>query len=148
MNQFIEGFFGNSLIMTAVISWGLAQVIKFIYYYIVNSRIDMRRLFGSGGMPSSHSACVSSLAAVSAREFGISSPFFAISFILACIVMYDAANVRYQAGQHAKALNRIIEHYDVDLNYHKSFDERLGHTPFEVAMGAVLGVIVALFMPM
>ena len=96
-------------------------------------------------MPSSHSATVCGLTTAMGRVCGLDSPMFAIAFVLACIVMYDATGVRRAAGEQAKVLNRLLEGQQVDPQ--KALKEFLGHTPLEVLAGAVLGIVLAAVLP-
>lgn len=135
--------------MVSVLSWLAAQFIKTIIYLIVNREIKIERLVGAGGMPSSHSAMVCSLLVGSILKHGASSEIFAISFVLAVVVMYDAMGVRRETGKQAAILNRIIQ----DLKHKNQIDveqqlkEMVGHTPFQVMAGAVLGIAIALLIP-
>jgi len=105
----------NHLLINALASWLIAQLVKVLLYALVNRRLDWKRLFGDGGMPSGHSATVTALAATAALECGLDSPAFAISTILAVIVMHDATGVRRQAGEHAKAINELMEALNSDM---------------------------------
>lgn len=135
----------NRLLICALISWGIAQVIKTIIYAVVNREINWSRLMGDGGMPSGHSATVTSLAVAAGVEYGLSSAIFAIAAILAIIVMHDAMGVRLEAGKHAKALNELLELLDRrDVTDEVKLKEFLGHTPSQVFFGAGLGVVVGL----
>ncbi len=99
----------NPLINVAVISWATAQLLKALIDAIKHKQFDRHRLAGAGGMPSSHSALTCSVLLTSYYMYGFNSPVFALSFILAMIVMYDATGVRWAAGLHAKAINHIVE---------------------------------------
>ncbi len=145
MNEFFNTF-KDSVILTALIAWFIAQSIKVIFVCIKHKKIDFRRFIGSGGMPSSHSSTVTALCVAVGLTEGFSSSVFAVSFILALVVMYDAAGVRRAAGQQAKILNKIIEDWG-KTNYReteKKLKELLGHTPVEVFAGALLGIAIAL----
>lgn len=133
--------------MSAALSWGLAQVIKTIIHLIVTKKFVAERLIGSGGMPSCHSATVCALTTSIIINEGIHSPFFAMSVILAIIVMYDARGVRRETGIQATVLNEIvtiIEKLGADVTYDEKLKEFIGHTPLQVLVGAILGVIIAL----
>lgn len=97
-------------------------------------------------MPSGHSATVTALAVTAGMECGLDSPIFAVSTILAIIVMHDAMGVRMEAGKHAKALNELLELFSSDLENEIKMKEFLGHTPLQVAFGALLGLVVALIL--
>lgn len=126
-----------------IITWALVQSIKVLSDLIIHKKLNIKRLWGSGGMPSSHSAFVMSLSTVAALSRGLDSLEFAICLIFSGIVMYDAAGVRRAAGKQAKVLNQIIES-DGDINIQEKLVELLGHTPMEVFAGAVVGVLMAI----
>ena len=142
----LRDLFQNQLLMSAILSWLVAQVLKTIIYACQTGKLDWSRLFGDGGMPSGHSATVSALATASAFHYGLGSCQFAISTILAIIVMHDAYGVRLESGKQAHAINEIIQLLKQDiLNPSvEKLKELLGHTPIQVTMGAILGVVVAL----
>ncbi len=152
----------NYILVTSVLGWCIAQLLKTIINFIKYKKFSVERLFGAGGWPSAHSAMVCSAATAVYRVEGVSSTEFAIMCIVALITMYDAMGVRRAAGQHAKAINRInrlladkpapsgkpLE--DIAQAANKSIavmKEYLGHTPFEVVSGAFLGIILAFLMP-
>ena len=136
----------NAVLITAIISWLIAQIMKVILVFIINKKLDFGRIVGSGGMPSSHSSFVVSLAVATGITSGFNSTIFAICACFALVVMYDAAGVRRSAGQQARILNQIVDNWgrgdfeDTD----KRLKELLGHTPMEVFAGAFLGIIIAL----
>ena len=143
----------NYVLICAGVSWLVAQVLKTVLFCIFNKKMKWERMIGSGGMPSSHTACVSALTIATCRQSGFSSVDFAISFIVAVIVIYDALNVRRQAGEHAKAINIVVDHIDDrkddgdDLGI-KELKESLGHKPMEVLAGALLGILISMMIPM
>lgn len=139
-------FWRDSVLVTCLLSWFTAQLIKVIHTIIKSKRIDFRRFIGSGGMPSSHSSFVTSLATAVGIEKGFLGSEFAIATVLALVVMYDAAGVRRAAGQQAKILNKIVEEWEKADFAHtdKRLKELLGHTPKEVFVGALLGILLAL----
>ncbi len=127
--------------------WAIIQIWKFIYSLIKNKKVDVKRLIGAGGMPSSHSAIVSSLTTTIAMDYGFASPLFAISLILSLIVMYDAAGVRRAAGKQARILNQMINSKDMPNSVkQEKLIELLGHTPFEVFIGSLVGIVYALLL--
>lgn len=136
----------ENVIVTCLLAWFIAQLIKVILTIIIDKKIDFRRFIGSGGFPSSHASFVTSLATAVGMTSGFNGSEFAISVVLALVVMYDAAGVRRAAGQQARILNKIIEEWDnKDLaKTDKRLKELLGHTPKEVFAGAILGIIIAL----
>lgn len=160
---------GNYIINLAFLSWTLAQLIKTALTLIQYKEFRAERLFGAGGMPSSHSALVCSITMGMAKLEGFSSPMFALTLCFAAVVMYDAMGVRRAAGEQAKVLNKMIfsfkdiskvfdvlnqeieEEFDQTTDTiaeHKELKEFLGHTPLEVLGGALLGLLVASLMPM
>lgn len=149
-NQLLQ-LINNRPLISAVIAWALAQLLKGIHARFILKEFRFERLIGPGGMPSSHSATVVALMVSIARQCGLGSPYFAIAFALAIVVMYDAMSVRRQAGEHAKALNIIIgQLFDVTKNSDEKnmlFKEALGHTPLQVLAGTVLGFIVGFAVP-
>lgn len=135
----------NQLLMNALLAWMAAQLLKTVIYAVVNRSLDVRRLFGDGGMPSGHSATVTAMAVTAAMEYGLSSPIFAVAAILAIIVMHDAMGVRLEAGKHAQALNELLNLFSSDLENDTKLKEFLGHTPLQVFFGALLGLIIGLW---
>ena len=139
----------NYYINVAMVAWISAQVLKTLFSFIVNKKFNPGRLVGAGGMPSAHSALVCSLTVAMARGIGFNSPEFAICFIVAGVVMYDAMGVRRAAGEQAKVLNKLVfEDKDNENKPEKALKEFLGHTPLEVLGGALLGILVAALMPL
>ncbi len=138
-------FWSESVLVTSILSWFAAQVIKVFLSVIQDKRFDFRRLVGSGGMPSSHASFVTSLAAAVGIETGFGGTEFAICAVLALVVMYDAAGVRRAAGQQARILNRLMEKWEKSdfSDTDKHLKELLGHTPKEVFVGALLGITIA-----
>jgi len=135
----MNDIWGNLAIWIPLIIWFLVQSFKVVYEVVKHKKINIRRMWGSGGMPSSHSALVCSLSTVVALNEGIGSSNFAISVVLAAVVMYDAAGVRRAAGKQAKVLNQILES-NGDINIQEKLIELLGHTPKEVFVGAIVGI--------
>ncbi|MGI5856688.1 MAG: divergent PAP2 family protein [Candidatus Merdivicinus sp.] len=144
MDEFLK-LFENYILWTALLSWAVAQALKVLVYIVKNRRFSFERVVGAGGMPSSHSATVCGLTAAVGRVCGLNSPLFAIAFILACVVMYDATGVRRAAGEQARVLNQLLEGQQTDPQ--KALKEFLGHTPLEVVSGAVLGIALAFLIP-
>ncbi|KAK7375204.1 hypothetical protein VNO78_35897 [Psophocarpus tetragonolobus] len=138
----------NLPLLSAFLSFALAQFLKIFTTWYKEKRWDSKRLLDSGGMPSSHSATVSALAFAIGIQEGAGSPAFAVAVVLACIVMYDASGVRLHAGRQAELLNQIVcelppEH---PLSNVRPLRDSLGHTPLQVVAGGVLGCIIAFFM--
>lgn len=136
----------ESILFTALIGWFVAQVLKVIFVLISSKKVDFTRFVGSGGMPSSHSAFVVSLATAIGIKEGFGSSIFALAVVFALVVMYDAAGVRRAAGQMARKLNKLVEKWETedDKNREKRLKELLGHTPIEVFAGAVLGIVIGI----
>lgn len=144
----ILGIFYNDILIVSLAAWLIAQVVKIIVNAAVNKRFDIERLFGDGGMPSGHSATVTSMALMTGFKLGFDSPIFGVAMLLAIIVMHDATGVRQEAGKHAKS---IIELTDLFNEYILEHDEKLklqklktlvGHTPLQVLCGAGVGIVV------
>lgn len=144
---FWEKLLSNEVLVSAVIGWTVAQVLKTIIDFALNRNFSAERLVGSGGMPSSHSATVCGLTTSAGLVYGVSSFEFAICFVLASVVMYDAIGVRQETGKQAKLLNMIMEQNIFKLdNAHiqQNLKELVGHTPLQVFAGAILGIVLAL----
>lgn len=141
--------FTNPFSLTALSSWFAAQVIKTIIHLIIHRKLDLKRLFGDGGMPSGHSATVTSLAVIIGLVCGFSSAEFAISSILAIIVCHDATGVRLETEKQAFLLNELVKAFDV-LHEEKlpevKLKEFVGHTPIQVLAGIILGLVNAIIM--
>ena len=137
--------FRNPVFVPGITAWFLAQIIKVILTWITQRRMDMSRFVGSGGMPSSHSSLVTSVAVSVGLLEGFGSPIFGLSLVLALVVMYDAANVRRAAGDQARILNRVVGFLFREEEFDdKQLKELLGHKPIEVLAGALLGTLTAL----
>ena len=140
---------GNQVLVSSVIGWVVAQFLKTVIDLVLNRSFNPERVVGSGGMPSSHSSTVCALTTASAYRYGLGSAEFAISFVLAAVVMYDAMGVRRETGKQAKLLNLIMEQdffkFDNEL-FQKRLKEFVGHSPLQVAAGAVLGILLAVGM--
>ena len=135
----------NFPLVMAVIGWCTAQFMKLVITFFANrEECSFSTLFSSGGMPSSHSATVCALTTAVALEEGFASPLFAITYILSFIVMYDAMGVRRSAGEQAKTINQIIQHLFDEKQFpiDTTVKEILGHTPFQVIMGAAIGIVI------
>lgn len=133
----------NKCIYVPILLWFFVQVFKVVTELIKNKKLNIKRIVGAGGMPSSHSAIVCSLAVLIGREYGFDSGNFAIALIMAFVVMYDAAGVRRAAGKQARILNKILENPNLTTGeVQEKLVEFLGHTPIQVFVGAILGFIV------
>ncbi len=148
MNWFIE-LINNKLLIIAVSSWAVAQILKVIIHFIINKELNIYRLFGDGGMPSGHSATVTSLAVVCALQYGFGSFEFAVTVILAIIVCHDAMGVRLETGKQAILLNRLVKSFEVFSTQELpevKLKEFVGHTPVQVMAGIAVGVANAFIM--
>ncbi len=138
----VNEFLSNTPIWAGIIGWLSAQVIKVILTLFSEKRLDLTRLYGSGGMPSSHTSFVMALTFSIGKIHGFNIPSFAVSLAFSFVVMYDAAGVRRAAGKQAAVLNKLIFHSGLKLE--EQLKELLGHTPLQVMAGAVLGIFVGL----
>lgn len=146
---YLDALTGNTIFMAAVIGWLVAQILKTLIHLFFTKKFVAERLVGSGGMPSSHSATVCALATATAIEYGFGSFEFAITTILAIIVMYDAIGVRRETGRQSKVLNEMIElfvYMGNEMSPQDRLREFIGHTPLQVLMGALLGIAIACLM--
>ncbi len=135
----------NKYLYIPVIVWFSVQLFKVIHDLITTKKFDFKRIMGAGGMPSSHSAVVVSLATLVGKYQGVDTPIFAIAVVFSFIVMYDAAGVRRAAGKQAKLLNKIIETPGMSyLEVQEKLVEVLGHSPIQVIVGAIVGIVVGL----
>ena len=149
----------NDILWAGILSWFTAQVVKTILYAVLNKTLDFTRLVGDGGMPSAHSATVTAVAAMTGLSCGFGSPLFAVACIVAIIVMHDAMGVRMETGRQGKVLNEMIEFFRTegfveafkknDRMYEfweASLKEFVGHTPLQVCVGCILGILIACVM--
>ena len=148
--NFFTVLFNNKIFVAAALGWLIAQVIKTIIHLILSKEFVAERLVGSGGMPSSHSSTVCALATATCFDFGPGGFEFAIAAFFAIIVMYDAMGVRRETGIQAKLLNDMLKTFEdmgrKEISAHDKLKEFVGHTPLQVLIGAILGVVIALIM--
>ena len=147
--KWLLDFLTNPYLITGVSSWLIAQVLKTIIHAIIYKKLDIKRLFGDGGMPSGHSATVSSLAVFTALTCGFGGIEFAVTAILAIIVCHDAMGVRRETGKQTILLNEIIKAFDVLASEELpevKLKEFVGHTPIQVTAGILIGIANALVM--
>ncbi len=148
--EFFKGFLENKILIAALVAWAIAQAAKAILYTVINREFRMERLVGSGGMPSSHAATVCALATAVAKQFGLASFEFAISFVLASVVLHDARGVRQEAGKQAVTITAIIDHLLKEGTIIElpewELKELIGHTPLQVLIGSILGIGVGLWL--
>ena len=146
---YIKAFFTNYLLVSAMLGWLFAQIIKvFTGLYQRRNMGFFKILFSTGGMPSSHSSTVVALSTAAAFQEGLDSPIFAVCAILSMVVMIDASGVRYETGKQAVLLNKISREIfsgDTEL-MNSGLKELVGHTPFQVVMGALLGLGIGIAM--
>ncbi len=146
--EYVDQFLHNRILIAGVLGWFFAQILKTVIYAVVNKKLDWNRLIGDGGMPSSHSATVTSVALAAGIEQGFGSPVFAVAFIVAMVVMHDASGVRQETGKQAKILNELMEFFNDfakdSINAEQKLKEFVGHTPLQVFAGFCLGIIVTL----
>ncbi len=146
--ELINQFINNKIVQVAFVSWFFAQFFKILTFLFVEKKLNLKRFFESGGMPSSHTALVIAATYAVGHVEGVSSTLFAISLMFSVIIMYDATGVRQAAGIHAKLLNQIVDSLENTIKFKldKRLKELLGHTPFEVLWGLLLGLTVGYFM--
>ena len=155
---FINELLANRVLLAGITGWASAQVIKAILYAVLNKEFRLERLFGDGGMPSGHSATVSAMVMMALLHYGIGSFEFAITTMLAIIVMHDAMGVRLETGRQAEVINEltalfeeVIDEFNAEETLEKKFQkvfseeklkEYVGHTPIQVIAGCLLGLLV------
>ena len=144
MNDFSQ-FITNKYIIVPFLLWFSIQLFKVIWDLVTTKKFNFKRIMGAGGMPSSHSAVVVGLATLIGKYEGVGTPLFALSFIVAFVVMYDACGVRRAAGKQAALLNKLVETPGLTgLQLSERLVEVLGHTPIQVLVGALIGFIVGI----
>ena len=147
MIRWLSDMMTNPFLLAGMSSWLIAQVLKAVIHRIVHGEFDFRRLFGDGGMPSGHSATVTSVAIMSALIYGTGSFQFAISAIFAIIVCRDATGVRRETGKQSAIINELVKMFEVLASEklpETKLKEFVGHTPVQVAAGSVVGACTAL----
>ena len=145
MNIFLQ-IVTNKLIYVPFLLWLGIQIFKVMWDLVTLKKFNFKRIMGAGGMPSSHAAVVCSLAILVGKESGFNSSIFALALVFAFVVMYDAAGVRRAAGKQAKMLNKIIENPNLSaIQVQEKLVEVLGHTPMQVIIGALIGIIAGIF---
>jgi len=145
MKDFFTEIYRNKILMTTISTWLIAQTTKVVIGVFRKKKFDFRLFIGSGGMPSAHAAGASCLATSIGVERGFDSVYFALAFVFAIVVMFDAQGVRRSTGKQASILNKIME----DIQWKGKIQEQrlrelIGHTPIEVIIGLFLGVAIAL----
>jgi acid phosphatase family membrane protein YuiD len=143
--NYMEQFLSNRVFFVVLFAWIFSCVLKGFLVWMKDKRLDMTRFMGPGGMPSSHSTIVTSLATCIGIKNGFDSTLFVVCCAFALVVMYDASGIRRAAGQQAKMINMIIDAWEESDPLEKQIrlKELLGHTPLEVFAGATLGILIA-----
>lgn len=145
--QIFSEIIRNKFIIVPFVLWFGIQIFKTVTDLAINKKLNVKRLMGAGGMPSSHSAVVTSLAVLVGKEYGFDSGIFAIALIFAFVVMYDATGVRRAAGKQARILNKILETPGLTtVQVQEKLVEFLGHTPIQVFVGAAIGILAGAIM--
>jgi acid phosphatase family membrane protein YuiD len=144
--DFASLVFSNKFITVPALAWAIAQSAKVVISLAVSRRLDFTRLFGTGGMPSSHSAYVVTLATVVGKNVGVDSAAFGITLAFSLVVMTDAAGVRRAAGKQAQLLNALMSTHFPGEAFYEKLKELLGHKPLEVLVGAILGIAAGLLL--
>jgi uncharacterized protein len=147
MNPVLHALLGNRPLMSAFAAWLVAQVLKTLIFAYLERKVNWRRMVETGGLPSAHSALVVGLATGVGLNDGWHSTSFAISLVYALVVMYDAIGIRREAGKHADLLNELLMISVIKDLYkqREKLKELLGHSPVEVFAGALIGVLMGLF---
>jgi len=141
---YLQALLRNRHLLAVAVAWSAAQILKPIVYWAVNRKWDWRWFLTAGGMPSAHSAAFSALTMATALIDGLGSAAFAIASVTSVVVLYDAAGVRRSAGQQAHVLNQILEElFSGRPIAEEHLRELIGHTPFEVIAGAMLGATIS-----
>lgn len=147
--DFIQKIASNYVLIAAVSGWLIAQILKTILHTVVSGEFRAERLVGDGGMPSCHSATVCALATATGISCGVESPLFAITVMFATVVMHDAMGVRRETGIQAEIINEMMNFFKEmgksgkNMSAHDALKEFVGHTPLQVLVGGVIGVIIA-----
>lgn len=141
MEHFVD-FFANKTLWVSVLSCFIAQFLKI---FTGEKRVEFSRLFISGGMPSSHSSFVSCMSVMIGLKHGFNSDIFAIAAVISCIIMYDASGVRQAVGKQATIINQLVEVLqNRKMTPEEKLKELVGHTPKQVLLGALLGILVGI----
>lgn len=146
--EYLNQLLRNEILLAGLIAWAVAQVLKTVIHSVLNGKFEFSRLVGDGGMPSGHSATVTSVALATGLKTGFDSPLFAVACIIAIVVMHDASGVRLEAGKQAKVLNEllqvIVDMGSPNLTTEAKLKEFIGHTHIQVFVGFCLGIISTL----
>jgi acid phosphatase family membrane protein YuiD len=147
MGQIFSEIGRNHVLMVTFLAWFIAQTIKVALGVLRTHRFDFRWFIGTGGMPSAHAAGSSALAVVVGFDYGFVTPLFALAAVFAIVTMFDAQGVRRSSGKQAQLLNKILDDiYWKGKIQEDRLKELLGHTPVEVFMGSIIGILLALIL--
>lgn len=147
--EFVQKILSNYVLIASVSGWLIAQVLKAILHTLVSGEFKAERLVGDGGMPSCHSATVCALATAAGISCGVDSPLFAISVMFATVVMHDAMGVRRETGIQAEIINEMMNFFKEmgksgkNMSAHEALKEFVGHTPLQVVVGGIIGILIA-----
>ena len=141
----LEFYNQNRYLLVPFLVWFGIQLFKLIWDLVTTRKFNFKRILGAGGMPSSHSAVVTSLATMIGKSCGTTTPIFALSVVFASVVMYDAAGIRRAAGKQAQLLNKITQTPGLTgVQVTEKLQEVLGHTPKQVIVGCFIGILIGL----
>lgn len=148
MTNYVQFLTGNHVLNVALVCWFAAQSLKIVSGLFINKKLNLKLFFASGGMPSSHTSTVVGLTTAVAFVRGFTSVEFAICFVFSTVVMYDATGVRWETGKQAEVLNYIMDHWHdkTPALFQQNLKILIGHTPFQVLAGALLGVLIGVLM--
>lgn len=145
MKEFLSGIAHNHVLIVTLLAWVIAQTIKVALGVLRTKHFDFRWFIGTGGMPSAHAAGSSALAVVLGLDYGFQSPLFALGTVFALVTMFDAQGVRRSTGKQAGILNKILDDiYWKGKIQEDQLKELIGHTPIEVIMGCIIGILLAI----
>ena len=142
----LQKMISNKYLYIPLLVWFCIQTFKVLYELVTTKKFNFKRIMGAGGMPSSHTAIVTTIATMIGRNEGLDTPIFALAVVFALVVMYDAAGVRRAAGKQASLLNKIVQTPGLTgVQVQEKLVEVLGHTPLQVFVGAIIGITVGWF---
>lgn len=141
----LKALFSNKILMITIVTWAIAQGLKVFFGIIREKRFNFKWFIGTGGMPSSHAAGATALATSTGMQVGFDSVFFALAAVFALVTMFDAQGVRRAAGQQAVILNQVLDdmYWKGKIEAERLF-ELIGHTPLQVIIGGILGVVLSI----